>query len=409
MSRTRFDKRGRRPLANATILLVSLIVSLLAVEGFLRLSPPSDPCCQYDPLFGWSKKSHSNIRSTTREFSITEKFNSRGLRGPEYSYTKDDNEYRILILGDSFAEGFTVEFRELFSEVLKRELNNIGNKYYEVINAGTRGYGTVQELLFFQKEGKKYRPDLTLLMFYDNDIWDNTQPTGREGILRPFYKLVDNRPTLMNFPTPPPYSLNKRALNANRQRKNTTALTKVKGWLTAHSHLYRLARNKIVNVEYLHELSIKFGLATSPLHNPAFGIWRKTYSSEARDAWKVTEAALVNLKKEAHSIQSKFLVFYIPFKLVVYDDLWDAKKKKFGFSDEEWNPGRVGTDLDALCRRQNLVCMNPVKLLRAKEQELRKTEKRLYFRKDVHWTADGHEYIGEILAAFINSNFLSLR
>lgn len=405
MGRVGSRLRAKRLLLNVPILLASLAFSLFIVEGLLRLSHTPDLCCRYDPLFGWSKRPSSKMRNVTGEYEITEDFNSKGLRGPEYSYEKAADEYRILVLGDSFAEGFTVEFGELFSEVLKRKLNDTGNRQYEIINAGTRGYSTVQELLYFEHEGKKYRPDLTVLMFYDNDIWDNTQPMAR-GKFKPYYKLENDVPTLMNFPAPPPDSREKDVSVKNRRGAQNSAFKKVKGWLKAHSYLYRFVRDKVMNVEYLYDLAKRFGLATSPVRNPAFGIWRKSYSPETRDAWKVTEAALVDLRDEVRAGKGTFLLFYIPYKYVIYEDAWEALKKRFGFSDEEWDPGRVVVELDALCKRQGFSCINPVKLFKAREREIKKTGSRLYLAKDPHWTVKGNEYVGEILATYISSNFI---
>ncbi len=45
----------------------------------------------------------------------------------------------------------------------------------EVINAGCAGYGTDNELLFFQNEGYKYNPDITILCIFPwNDIRNNS-------------------------------------------------------------------------------------------------------------------------------------------------------------------------------------------------------------------------------------------
>ena len=57
--------------------------------------------------------------------------------------------------GDSFTQGDMVPFKELSSEVLKARLNDAGPGTHEVINAGTSGYSTDQELVIFQSEEKR--------------------------------------------------------------------------------------------------------------------------------------------------------------------------------------------------------------------------------------------------------------
>jgi len=96
--------------------------------------------------------------------------NSRGIRGPEYAYAPGQHESRILVIGDSFTAGYTVQFEETFGQVAERDLNTRASRRHRVIAAGTEAYSTDQELLFFVEEGWKYRPDITVLMFFFNDI-----------------------------------------------------------------------------------------------------------------------------------------------------------------------------------------------------------------------------------------------
>lgn len=156
---------------------------------------------EYDSLLGWRKIPGKKGKFVTEEYEIVESFNSKGIRGPEYSYEKEGGEYRILVLGDSFAEGYSVEFDDLFSEVLKNRLNENADFYYQVINTGTGGYSTDQELLFFQHEGKKYHPDLTVLLFCINDVLVNTRDTYWRGN-KPLFKLEEETLRLTNVPVP---------------------------------------------------------------------------------------------------------------------------------------------------------------------------------------------------------------
>src|SRR5262249_28162330 len=94
--------------------------------------------------------------------------NANGHRGGYYGPVKPIGKYRILALGDSFTEGVQVKEDELFSARLEKT-----DPELEVINAGVGGYGTIQEYLYLTNEGLRFRPDLVLLMFYDNDLSDN--------------------------------------------------------------------------------------------------------------------------------------------------------------------------------------------------------------------------------------------
>lgn len=189
----------------------------------------------------------------TTEYSITEKINSKGIRGPEYSYEKRNDEYRLLILGDSFAEGYSVEFPELFSEVLKMRLNKSGGtKNYEVINASTAGYSNDQELLLFQTEGKKYHPDLTIAMFHDNDFWYNNQAQYWRAY-KPLFQL-DNHNTLRltNVPLPKPVPNNNKAASSSPAHENISfwkqPFSYIKNTLSRNSKLYRLLHDRLNNM-----------------------------------------------------------------------------------------------------------------------------------------------------------------
>ena len=153
---------------------------------------------------------------------------SRGVRGLEYSLEKVSDEYRIVVLGDSFAEGYTVEFEELFSEVLKQRLNEQGSRRVEVINLGVGGYSTDQELLQFQNEGIHYHPDLTIVMFHDNDVWYNAQKryfAWRRGY-KPLFRLKRNALHLTNVPVPV-------------LAEEVSFQTKIQATFAHHSYLYR--------------------------------------------------------------------------------------------------------------------------------------------------------------------------
>ena len=94
----------------------------------------------HDPLLGWKLKPNSEGTLATSEYQTRIKINSNGVRGPEVSYAKAENELRILILGDSFAEGYAVDLEERFSNLLEKHLNVTAESRVSVINLGVGGY-----------------------------------------------------------------------------------------------------------------------------------------------------------------------------------------------------------------------------------------------------------------------------
>ncbi|MCP5094710.1 MAG: SGNH/GDSL hydrolase family protein [Chloroflexi bacterium] len=113
-------------------------------------------------------------------------YNGKGYRGPEATYEKPDDVYRILIIGDSFVEAIQVDYEKTFQALLQNQLSqhNTPDQQYEVIAMGRTGWGTVHETVYYQAEGHKYNADLVILMFYINDVADNYP--------RVFYPNINN-------------------------------------------------------------------------------------------------------------------------------------------------------------------------------------------------------------------------
>ena len=100
------------------------------------------------------------------------KINSKGLRDFDYSYTKPNNTYRIVILGDSVTYGWPGKMMDSWPKQLESLLNNNSNnssKKFEVINMGTSGYDILQEVELLKTKGLKYNPDVIIFGYTMND------------------------------------------------------------------------------------------------------------------------------------------------------------------------------------------------------------------------------------------------
>jgi hypothetical protein len=416
--------RMKRIIANLAIFLSSLLLTWLLCELGLRIfySPPAQPLghhqlfMEYDAVLGWHKIPNIIGQHVTPEYAISEQMNSRGIRGPEYAYEKRRDEHRILVLGDSFAEGYTVEFHELFSEVLKHRLNkHTDGIYFEVINAGTGGYSTDQELLLFQQEGKKYRPDLTILLFYDNDVWFNNQPKYWRGH-KPLFQLGDDGSLrLTNVPVPTLDPILKPAAPEGHVAQDPRDATAI--WLSKKSYAYRFIDERIKGTPFLYKLAIKIGLLKVQMRNHRdqkivpipneFRVYQKHQNTDVAEAWRITEVLLRKLREEVNSVGGKLIIFYVPLRAGVYLDEWERMKKQYDIADEQWSIEQIRNDLMAICRRNHFDCIDPLEVFRAEANRLRTVSKRLYFIQDGHWNADGHRFVGELLAQSIGRTYTS--
>jgi lysophospholipase L1-like esterase len=402
----------KTPLVNVVLIAGSLILALSALEGILRIralisSWPNHHtlCCEYDPRLGWRHVPNRTVRFTTPEYDVTERFNSRGVRGPEYSLEKPPGEFRIVILGDSFAEGYTVEFNELFSEILKRRLNEEGHRT-EVINLGVAGYSTDQELLLYQSEGKRYRPDLTILMFHDNDVWYNAQerylPWGRGS--KPVFALEHGELRLTNVPVPPPAPARPAEDHVGIVPVDVPLTTRLKMTLSNRSALYRWTRDAIKTNAALASLAAALGMTEGTVGDvkvpvaKEFGVYHDPYGPETAQAWKLTAALIGQLKREARASGSELLVFYVPMRAAVYDEEWDRFKQHHGLSDERWRITRGAEELHDVLKRLKIDHLDPLEDFRAWSKRDSQDSERLYFKRDGHWSRSGHRVAGEILA-----------
>jgi len=164
---------------NLVLFLVSILLSLLLVEFVLRMFLPSDMDTTWElriphPEFGWVLKPDVSYHYRMAEDMVAVHHNSKGFHDTEHSYDNAAGSRRIVLLGDSFMEAFSVNLEQTLFKQLEQDLAATG-KPAEVINLGVGGYGTLQEYLVFMEEGRRYRPDIVLLGFYfGNDLRNNS-------------------------------------------------------------------------------------------------------------------------------------------------------------------------------------------------------------------------------------------
>ena len=185
--------------------VLGVILLLALAEGAARLLLPGWAPIRteradfwaYDDLLGWAHRPGQHGRFVHPDFSVEVKISSQGLRDAEYPYERT-SKHRMLVLGDSFGWGFGVEQDEVFSEILERR-----HPDWEIINASVSGYGTDQQLLYLERRGRRFAPDVVLLLFNDSDFENNSSGV-QYWHNKPFFALDGERVILKNQPVPRP-------------------------------------------------------------------------------------------------------------------------------------------------------------------------------------------------------------
>jgi lysophospholipase L1-like esterase len=107
-------------------------------------------------------------------YDVPVRINSLGLRGPEIPVPAKENEFRVLMLGDSVPFGVGVPVEDTYPSELERQLNEgrgpLDPTVYRTVNLGVPSYNTEQELVQLESVGMTLDPDLVTLLFTVNDI-----------------------------------------------------------------------------------------------------------------------------------------------------------------------------------------------------------------------------------------------
>lgn len=391
-------------LKTSGIIVVFLTLVFLSLEGaarFFHWWP--DPLMQPDERFGFAHVPDAsgwwvNIDAPC-EFQTHVRINSKGLRDREYPYEKHPGVFRILVLGDSFADGLEVSLKDSFPKVLETLLNERLDASIEVINAGVWGYGNDLELLFYRLEVRKYQPDLVLLAFQSNsDVLENHQEleTRYMGeVYKPFFVLKGGGLTLTNWPFP---------VELVEPPPPQGAVEHVKAWLAAHFRLYPVAGYFIKRrlpdlagvLRGIGAMTAAQGNARTSEIPMAMYLYAVDCPPEWEEAWAVTEAIIARLSQEVEADGAQLAVLLLPDRHQVEEGYLDwALRTHPAMQGQAWDLDKPNQTMRRFLGEQGIPYLE---MLAEFQQRARKTGRPLYYPKDGHWNVEGHRLAGELLA-----------
>lgn len=187
--------RDRRGFAFALALLAVNLLLLVALDAFvgafvLPSRSHDNIAVVHDPLLGWRLRPGLSVERQRRDGVVVhQRVDRHGFRTPDVPFAKPEGVRRVLVLGDSFTEAYTVSDGETYPELLQERLS--ATRPVEVISIGVAGYSTDQELLAYLEYGRRYSPDLVLLQLCTNDLEGNVSNRYWRGYKPHFARFGD--------------------------------------------------------------------------------------------------------------------------------------------------------------------------------------------------------------------------
>jgi hypothetical protein len=350
------DGGRRTALLRGLAALFGLTLALAASEIYLRVFLPQPLGLSYRAASGLTLNiPGASVRYRRIEFDNRVQINSLGLRDREISVAKPPGVFRILVLGDSFAEGKQVAFDEVFPQRLERSLRErFPHRRWEVVNGGISGYGTAEEIKFFGVLGRALEPDLVILAFcVGNDVQNN--------VASGYFRLHDSR--LEELPLQP--------LTARERWR-----ARLREFGAAHFHVYQFLRDRYHRTAS----STPEALEESPV---------QVIAPADEAGWRLTEALLDRLLELVNAADARFFFVAIPQRVQVFDDEWSASTGLETGDNSRIEPQRR---LGVYARQHLLPFLDLLPDLHAAS-----VGERAYFRIDGHWNAHGHRVAADAI------------
>jgi hypothetical protein len=361
--------RTRNLLLNLFVLAVVCVICLLLAEAAVRVFVPKAANIHYesDPYRGFRFiPDYELIECRPPDFCITKRTNSRGLLDQEYPLLKPNGTYRIALFGGSQTVAAGTPNELTYHWLLEEKLNEHykGNPRVEVINFGKGGSGTDDQLLELQHHALAFNPDLVLLDFSTTEYYDNV-PANRTNQVD--FALIDGE--LVQLPL------------------NYEEWGSFKLWVGKHSRLaYYLYYTVLPSFTAQPDAA-----AQSDFFTP---IYTGAPASAAQE--EITFALVDRMRALSGAYDAEFLLFVMPEKenfdpatQQMLITQYDAHNLSMDFE----RPNRL---ILAHCAQANLSCVDLLSRMQAEP-----SPQDFYFRVDSHLSAEGHEYVSDVLFAEI--------
>jgi hypothetical protein len=371
--------------------LFGLVVPLLLLELTLRLFGPVLPGNYETGVWaqGDSVVGHFHIPGSTAwirepEFTTFLRFNGEGLRGAEMRVPKPSDRVRILLLGDSFVEAKQVAEEASVTEQLNALFSEAGRPDIRALNAGVFDWSPVHEYLYIENAGPILKPDIVVQFFYVgndvSDLWPRSHGELRD--LEHPLATIDDDGELVLLPW--------------IRTHPDEGVTFVDA-LSRRSAVARMVETGVIEkIEYS-------GHGGTGIEGHVIDLFRGKETPAERRAWKTVEAMLVKTREAVESMGARYALVIVPAKWQVHRGDWTTLLSAAGEAKEGgWYMRGPNRRLSEIAESNGIPAIDLLPVMRDEAA----TGERLYYARDIHWNANGHEVAARSVFDFLINSHL---
>lgn len=355
------------------LFLASILISLILGEMLIRVIQPqqlivlSSEIWRPADVFGWRHQENTTTTVNTGERVVQFRTNRDGHRiNASERETREEYDFRILMLGDSFLEALQVENEETIPELIRATISTRFSKRLRADNTGVAGWGPEHYLLESETFLPRHNYDLGIVFLYvGNDIvtrkWSHFLP-----------KQIASHPWRM------PTALTwKEVVNSTLYPLNET--------LERMSHSYVFVKNSS------QKLLAKLGLT-------AYYFPKIFLKSEARSRrWQITTEICVEIQAIFDNYSTPVIFVLLPSVHEVHSDVFYQYVDYFDVSLSSVDIEQPSRLLFKEFSRRELELIDLLPFLREKGA----SGTRLYGRVDTHFNQNGHKAVAEAITPII--------
>ncbi len=190
-----FERNPKKTLAAVLLALLVFLEILLRALTAAGLYPYQQYPASFrpefwddiDPVVGVWRYPDAAFRHVSSCFDVVYHTNDYGARDRQRS-RKSEAPRRVVVLGDSFVEGFGVAAEDRFTDRLEKKTG------IEFLNFGSGGgFGSIQEWLLYENLASKFdHTDVLIFMLPANDFMDNDPSFYPPDRYRPYLKRTED-------------------------------------------------------------------------------------------------------------------------------------------------------------------------------------------------------------------------